>query len=68
MEHNTKEQAMNKRLIKLDKAAELLDMNGRTLRQYCLTKRVAGLKIGECWYLEPKEIDNIIKRAKEGRF
>ncbi len=52
-----------KRLLRLEHAAELYDIPRRTLREYCLRKKIAATMIRSRWYVLPETMD---KLAKEG--
>jgi hypothetical protein len=54
---------IEKRLLRLEHAADLYDFPPRTLRAACLTGRVKATRIGSRWYLRPEEMERL---AREG--
>lgn len=51
-----------KKLLKLKKVSEMIDMPERTLRDMCLRREVEHVRIGILYYFTPKQIETIIEK------
>jgi hypothetical protein len=59
---------MEKKLLRISKAAEILDIPMRSLRDAALLEKINAVRVGSRWYVSPKEIDRIAKEGlKNGR-
>lgn len=51
--------------LRLSRAAHVLDIPVRTLRDYALTGRIQAIKIGKHWFVPVKEIHRIMEGGLE---
>jgi len=59
---------MDKRYLKIETAAEIYDMNVRTLRQMCIAGELKGKakKVGRLWFIPTSEMKKLFGEVDNG--
>jgi excisionase family DNA binding protein len=54
---------MDRKLLTVEAAAEILSMKPKSLSRFCLLGKVKAVKVGRQWRISSGEIDRIMKEG-----